>query len=78
MGQCWPGSEGARGVHFEKGVLKDESLSSEKYEVIASEPLHIMNLITELPHIGDTATRCTHLIDCCLAKEKNLVQICVE
>lgn len=54
------------------------SLNLEKYEVVASEPLHdlkghIINLITELPHIlqvSETATKCTHLIDCCLAKEK--------
>lgn len=45
---------------------------------MASEPLHdikghLINLITELPHIlppGDTKTKCTHLIDHCLAKEK--------
>ena len=32
-----------------------------------------MNIITELPYIlppGDTATKCTHLMDCCLSKEK--------
>lgn len=82
----------ARGVHLEKGVLKDElqlklddilrgvnrvpallltnptqslsSLSLEKYEVVASEPLHdlkghMINLITELPYIlpaGETVT----------------------
>lgn len=54
------------------------SLSLDKYEVVASEPLHdlkghIINVITELPHIlppGNTATGCTHLIECCLCKEK--------
>lgn len=54
------------------------SLGLERYEVVACEPLHdlkghIINLITELPHIlqeGETATRCSHLIDCCLSKEK--------
>ena len=54
------------------------SLNLDSYEIIASEPLHdikghIMNIITELPHIlppGDTAVKCTHLIDCCLSKEK--------
>lgn len=54
------------------------SLNLRKYEVIASEPLHdikghIINLITELPYVlppGDTAIKCTHLIDCCLSKEK--------
>lgn len=46
--------------------------------MIASEPLHdlkghIINLITELPHVlppGETATKCNLLINCCLAKEK--------
>ncbi len=55
-----------------------QSLGLERYEVMASEPLHdlkghIMNLITELPNIlpvGETATKSNHLIDCCLAKEK--------
>jgi hypothetical protein len=50
----------------------------DKYEVVASEPLHdikghIINIITELPHIlpeGNTATKCTHLITNCLSKEK--------
>ena len=45
---------------------------------MASEPLHdikghIANLITELPNIlpqGATKTKCVHLIDHCLAKEK--------
>ena len=96
----------ARGVHFEKGTLKDDlqlklddilrgvtqvsallltdptqplsSLCLDQYEVVASEPLHdlkghIVNIITELPYIlppGDTATKCTHLMECCLSKEK--------
>ena len=45
--------------------------------MVASEPLHdlkgrILNMVTELPHIlqGETATRCSHLIDCCLSKQK--------
>ena len=43
------------------------SLNLAKYEIAASEPLHdlkghLINLITEIP--------CTHLISCCLAKEK--------
>ena len=50
----------------------------DKYEVVASEPLHdikghIINIITELPHIlpeGNAATKCTHLITNCLSKEK--------
>lgn len=54
------------------------SLNLDRYEVVASEPLHdlkghIINLITELPHVlpnGDITTQCTHLISCCLAKEK--------
>ena len=54
------------------------SLNLDRYEVVASEPLHdlkghIINLITELPYVlpdGDIATQCTHLISCCLAKEK--------
>ena len=54
------------------------SLNLERYEVVASEPLHdikgqIVNLITELPyHLppGETKTKCTHLISCCLSKEK--------
>ena len=54
------------------------TLNLDRYEVIASEPLHdlkghIINLITELPYIlpsVDTATQCNHLISCCLAKEK--------
>ena len=54
------------------------SLNLEKYEIVASEPLHdikghVINLITELPNIlppGDIKSKCTHLIDCCLAKEK--------
>lgn len=73
-----------RGVTRVPALLLDnptQSLSSlglERYEVIASEPLHdlkghIINLITELPHVlppGETATKCNHLINCCLAKEK--------
>lgn len=54
------------------------SLNLDRYEVVASEPLHdlkghIINLITELPYVlldGDISTQCTHLISCCLAKEK--------
>ena len=56
------------------------SLNIDKYEVVASEPLHdlkghIINLLTELPHIlppgdGDVTIQCNHLISCCLAKEK--------
>ena len=53
-------------------------INLDKYEVVASEPLHdikghIINIISELPYIlteGDTATKCTHLITNCLAKEK--------
>lgn len=53
-------------------------INLDKYEVVASEPLHdikghIINIISELPHIlpeGDTATKCTHLITNCLAKKK--------
>jgi hypothetical protein len=45
---------------------------------VASEPLrdlkgHIINLITELPYVlppREIVRKCTHLIDCCLAKEK--------
>ncbi len=59
------------------------SLNLSKYEVVASESLHdikghIINLITEIPHIlppGNTFTKCTHLIESCLAKEE---QICGE
>ena len=55
------------------------SLNLDRYEVVASEPLHDLkghhfNLITELPHVlsdGDVSTQCTHLISCCLAKEKS-------
>ena len=51
------------------------TLNLERYEVVASEPLHdlkghIINLITELPSIlpgGEVATKCAHLIQC---KEK--------
>lgn len=54
------------------------SLNIDRYEVVASEPLHdlkghIINLLTELPHVlppGDVTTQCNHLISCCLAKEK--------
>jgi hypothetical protein len=54
------------------------SLTIDRYEVVASEPLHdlkghIINLLTELPHVlppGDVTTQCNHLISCCLAKEK--------
>ena len=54
------------------------TLGLNRYEVLASEPLHdlkghIINLITELPSIlpeGETAIKCTHLISCCLAKDK--------
>ena len=56
------------------------SLHLEKYEVVASEPLHdikghLINLITKLPYIlpqGDTANKCNHLIECCLSKEKKV------
>ena len=101
----------ARGVHFEKGTLKDDlqlkldgilrgvtqvsallltdptqplsSLCLDHYEVVASEPLHdlkghIVNIITELPYIlppGDTATKCTHLMECCLSKEKSCADL---
>lgn len=54
------------------------SLNLQKYEVLASEPLHdlkghLINIITELPFIlppGDTTSQCNHLISSCLAKEK--------
>ena len=54
------------------------SLNLSKYEVVASEPLHdlkghIINLITELPHIlppGDITAQCNKLLSCCLAKDK--------
>ena len=54
------------------------SINLEKYEIVASEPLHdvkghAIHLITELPNIlppGDTKSKCIHLISCCLAKEK--------
>lgn len=70
-----------RGVMRVPALLPTQQLSSlnlDKYEVMASEPLHdikghVINLITELPSIlppGDTATKCIHLIDSCLAKEK--------
>lgn len=54
-----------------------ESLGLERYEVVASEPMHdlkghILNLIVELPQAlpPSAMASCTHLIDCCLAKEK--------
>lgn len=55
-----------------------QCLSSLNLLKYASEPLHdikghIINLITELPYVlppGDVATKCNHLIDCCLSKEK--------
>ena len=54
------------------------SLNLDKYEIVATEPLHdikghVINLITELPHIlppGETKSKCTHLIENCLAKAK--------
>ena len=54
------------------------SLNLEKYEIVACEPLHdlkghLINLITELPSIlppGETKTKCDHLIDNCLSKQK--------
>ena len=54
------------------------SINLDKYEIVATEPLHDIkgheiNLITELPHIlppGETKSKCTHLIDNCLAKQK--------
>ena len=54
------------------------SLNLEKYEIVASEPLHdikghLINIISEMPNIippGETKSKCTHLIDSCLAKEK--------
>ena len=55
------------------------TLGIERYEVVASEPLHdlkghIINIITELPSIitpgSEAAIKCTHLIECCLSKEK--------
>ena len=54
------------------------SLNLDKYEIVASEPLHdikghLINLISEMPNIippGETKAKCTHLIDSCLAKEK--------
>ena len=54
------------------------SLNLQKSEVVASEPLHdlkghIMNLLTELPHVlptGSLRTQCDHVISCCLSKEK--------
>ena len=56
------------------------SLNLQKYEVLASEPLHdlkghLINLITELPFIlppGDTTSQCNHLVSSCLAKEKKI------
>ena len=54
------------------------SLNLEKYEIVACEPLHdlkghLINLITKLPSIlppGETKTKCDHLIDNCLSKQK--------
>ena len=54
------------------------SLNLDKYEIVATEPLHdikghLINLITELPNVlppGETKSKCTHLIDNCLAKQK--------
>ena len=54
------------------------SINLERYEIVASEPLHdikghLINLITEIPNIitqAETKSKCTHLIDSCLAKEK--------
>ena len=54
------------------------SLNLGKYEIVASEPLHnikghVINLINEMPTIlppGETRSKCIHLIDSCLAKEK--------
>ena len=60
------------------------SLNLQNYEIVASEPLHDIkgHMINQLPSIlppGDTKTKCTHLIDNCLAKEKkNLGLICGE
>ena len=54
-------------------------INLEKYEIVACEPLHdlkghLINLITELPSIlpspGETKTKCDHLIDNCLSKQK--------
>ncbi len=53
------------------------SLTLDMYEAVASEALHDLkghnNLIMELPHVlpdDDIKTQCTHLISCCLAKDK--------
>ena len=54
------------------------SLNLGKYEIVASEPLHdikghMIHLITEIPDIlptGETKSKCTHLIDSCLSKQK--------
>lgn len=54
------------------------ALNLQSYEIVACEPLHdikghITNVITELPYIlptGNIALKCTHLISCCLAKDK--------
>ena len=54
------------------------SLNLDRYEIVATEPLHdikghVLNLITELPHIlppGETKAKCIHLIDNCLSKQK--------
>ena len=62
------------------------SLNLQKYEVLASEPLHdlkghLINIIMELPFIlpeEDTTSQCNHLISSCLAKEKNQEQTYVD
>ena len=53
------------------------SLNLEKYLIVASEPLHdikghLINLIAEMPNIlkDETKSKCTHLIDNCIAKDK--------
>jgi hypothetical protein len=51
------------------------SLGLDRYEVVACKPLHdlkghIVNLISELPHILGENEITTHLIECCLSKEK--------
>ena len=56
------------------------SLNLSNYEVVASEPLHdikghIINLLTELPHIlpeGEETAECKHLIKISLAKKKKV------
>ena len=51
------------------------SLHLQMYEIVGCEPLHDIkgHLLVELPHIlppGNTTTKCTHLIENCLSKEK--------